>query len=292
MPQRFEKGPLKWLLTLTPGQRKRPGAITKFLAPAMRAGSSLERLGLAVSAALGEVIDPPQCLDAQTVLFGHVMASANAGRLLIRSGYVRAAESQLRAMLEGFALLQCLHHDDARAVKWRSASTLTERRKFEFAQLKKCSQAARDLANVWDSMNEYVHANSTATPAHSTRRSTFGYDIPVGPLFEPVPLAFTLGILNNLQCLVIEWMLENTVPKPAARLVKRLRLVGARVRGTADRMKDEAKKMPQPASDGISVKDQRRAVAHVTRRARLAGRRDVARWLLARARAPKGSPSG
>lgn len=284
MAAAFEKGPLRWLLTLTPGQRRRPGEITRLIASGLRAGSSLEKLGLDVAEALGEVIDPPASLDAQVTVLGHVMASANAARLLVRSGHVRAAESQLRAIIEGMALIQCLHQNDAQATQWRNAKTVAERRKFEYAQLKKCSQAARDLQSVWDSLNEYVHANAIALPAHSRRRSVFGYDIPVGPLFDSVPMSITLALINSIEYLGIEWVLDNLVSGPATRLRRRLARIGGRITSTSDAMKAAAGHLHVSVTDGIDRADQRRAVAHMSRRARRAGRRDVARWILARAK--------
>lgn len=137
MPDAFEKGPLRWLLSITPGQSRRPRERTRLISSSLRVGKAIERLGLDVGQALGEVIDPPGSLDAQVTVLGHVMASASAARILVRSGHVRAAEYQLRAMVEGIALVQCKHRDDARAKEWRDAKTLAERRKFEFAQLTK-----------------------------------------------------------------------------------------------------------------------------------------------------------
>lgn len=190
-------------------------------------------------------------------------------------------------MLEVLALLQCLQGDDARARKWRNARTVKERREFEFAELKKCSEAARDLEPLWNGVNEYVHSNSTAPPAHSLRRSVFGYDIVVGPFYDAVPLAAMMGIVNGIEFLVLEWLNENLVPSGNAKLSRHVRNVGARVRSGADKMKTEAAATRTRTSDGIPVSDQRRAVAHLTRRARRAGRSDFARWVLARAKRSK-----
>lgn len=280
----FEKGPLRWLLGLTFGEHKVPTQIRSLTRPGLRAGNALERLGVDVSKAVGDIVDPPESLQAQVAVLGHVMASANAGRQLARTGHVRAADSQLRAMVEGFALMQCLDKDDARARRWQAAVTLSERRRFEFSQLKKCSQAANDIQPLWDSLNEYVHANSTALPAHSRRRSTFGYDIPVGPMFDPLPVALTIGLVNAVEFMVIEWVYANLLPRPIARLGRRLTSIGPRITAAGDAMKNQARTLRIDVADGIPVVDQRKAVAHMSRRARRAGRGDVARWIVARAK--------
>lgn len=63
-------------------------------------------------------------------------------------------------------------------------------------------------------MSEYVHANSTALPAHCRRRTVFGYDIPAGPLYDPLSIATTLRLVNAIEYLGTEWTIENLVSAP------------------------------------------------------------------------------
>jgi hypothetical protein len=275
------------LLGVTPGQARRPKEVSQLIAPGLRAGRSIDRLGIKIASQIGDIIDPTSSVEVQATVFALVLAAANAARILAAAGHVRASESQLRSMIEGFALIQFVHGDDATADQWRMASSVAERRRFAYSKMKVRSAAARDFAEIWDGLSEYVHTNRNALPSHSRRRAVFGYDIPVGPLFDPLPLVLNLGLINSMEFLILEWAIENVVPATPKALTRQLRNVGGRTTRSGDGMIQVARAMKVSVEDGISLSDQRRAVAHIGSRARRAGRSDIARWVVARAKVPK-----
>jgi hypothetical protein len=246
----------------------------------MRVGRTIHRLGLDIAQEIAGTVDPPLAVEAQLTILGYVLGAADAGRLLIASGHVRASQAQLRAMIEGLALIECLHGNEKLADEWTRAATPRERRKFDYGALKQCSPMASEFQPVWDSLNEYVHTNRTALPTHSRMRVVFGYDIPIGPTYDVFPMVTSLTLINWLEYLVVEWAAQHLVGALPARLRRRTARVGQRAKEIGNAR--HALPPSESVADGISAADQRRAVAHITGRARRAGRSDVARWVIAR----------
>ena len=278
---------MRWLITLTAGQARRPKAVTTAILPSMRVGRALHRLALDVADEVASIVDPSDSTEAQLTILGYVLGAADAGRLLAAAGHVRAAQAQIRSVIEGFALIECLQGNDARAEEWRNASTAAERRKFDYGRLKECSDNARQLQSAWDSLNEYVHTNRTALPTHSRMRAVFGYDIPISSVYDLFPMVTSLALINGLEFLVLEWVTKHVMSSAPKRLLERMARIGGR---TTEVSKARAN-LPvlEPAKDGLSTAEQRRALAHISRQARRAGRRDVARWVIARSKAPRTS---
>lgn len=289
MSPAYKKGPLRWLLTLTPGEAHAPPAVAALLAPSLRSGRALERVGLAIAAAIADVPDQPESVDAQLTVLGYGMSAANAARFLVRAGHVRAAESQVRAILEAFAVIECLHGDTARAREWRRAATRKERDAFSFGRLLPCAPVAAKLRPLWDSCGEYIHANSSALPAHSRRRSVFGYDIPVGPMFEAVPMVTMLTLADSVLYQMLDWAVVHLTAVPETRRLRaRLDRAGENVMRTGAAASSAAHLLERSlTSEGLSVHEQRRAVAFVARKARTAGQKHAAQWIVRRAKLPR-----
>jgi hypothetical protein len=247
-------------------------------------GNALDRLALRITRAITETIDPPESMTSQLLVTAYALNAARAGRHLLRSGYGRAAESQVRAMLESFAVIQSLHGDDEFARAWRVAATRADRDAFTYERLKKRSEAARSFAPLWDSLNEYVHTNPVAQPTISRRRAVFGYDLMIGPFHDPVPLAALLGVLNGVHFILLESLCENLVP-PASRAGLRASLnrLGPQVtKVDRQRMRAAAALGEPPGTDGQPIGEQRRALAFLAKTAKRRGRRDIALQMLER----------
>ena len=241
-----------------------------------------------IADAIADTIDPPTSLDSQLTILGYAMSAANASRLLISKGHVRAAESQLRAIVESFAVIEYVDGDAARAEAWRRAATRKERDAFGFGRIRSGAPIAAKFQPLWDGTGEYIHANSSALPTHSIRRSVFGYDIPVGSFFDPLPMVAMLAITDSVLFLLLEWSVEHLVPAPQrAALARRLDRAGAQLAARETEARDLVKNMTRTAPDGIPVNDQRSALAFIARQARRAGQKRAAAWLVARSKEPR-----
>lgn len=249
--------------------------IAPLLGDSVRIGRRLDRLAIRVADAIADTIDPPQCLTSQLQVMGYVLNAAAASRLLVSAGYARAAEAQLRAVLEGFAVIQCLQGNAAMAKEWRDASTRKDRGAFGYKRLKRCAPIAAQLSGLWDSLSEYVHTNNSSLPAHSRLRETFGFDIPAGPMYDPRGLAFVLSMSDGLYFLFIEWAIDKLVPSDArVTLGKRIASLGPSVKAAHTQMNRDAKSLaraPSPRADGIPREEQREAVASLRALARSRG---------------------
>lgn len=284
----IQKGPLRWLLTLTSGEKRLSRELAEGIRPCLRASAAQERVGLRIAAAIAETSDPPTGLDAQLTVLGYAMSAANAARLLIGSGHVRASESQLRAIVEAFAVIEYLDGDSARVEAWRRAATRKERDAFGFGRIRTSAPTAAQFQPLWDGSGEYIHTNSSALPTHSHRREVFGYDIPVGPFFDPLPMVTMLAITDSVLFLLLEWSVEHLVPASRrAALTRQLDRAGTRVTTREAEARELVRKMRPEAADGIPVSDQRSAVAFIARQARRAGQKRAAAWLVARSKEPR-----
>lgn len=284
----MQKGPLRWLVTLTAGERRPSRELADAIRPCLRASAALERVGLRIAAAIAEATDPPTSLAAQLTILGYAMSAANAARLLIRSGHVRAAESQMRAIIEDFAVIEYLDGHIDRADAWRRAVTRKEREAFGFGRIRASAPTAARFQPLWDGSGEYIHTNSSALPTHSHRRDVFGYDIPVGPFFDPLPIVTMLAITDSVIYLLLEWSVEHLVPlSRRAVLSRQLDRAGARVTTREAEARQLARNMRPATPDGIPVSDQRGAVAFIARQARRVGQNSAAAWLVARSKEPR-----
>lgn len=282
----FVKGLLRWLVTIRSTSGASSAPTRRTIAPQLAAGRALDRISLRIAAAITDTVDPPSSVTHQVVVIAYGLNAARAGRQLLRTGYARAAESQIRSLLESYVVVESIHGDDTFAEAWAQAATRADRGAFEYAKLKKRSKAARDFLPLWDSLNEYVHTNTAAKATLTRSRAAFGFDLVVGPSFEPFPTAALLATLNGLHYVFIEWLCQNLVPASRRpRLQTALEKVGSRVSRSTREASRAGRALGEPAGkDGQSITEQRRALAFIAHTARRRGRRDIAIELLRRPR--------
>ena len=194
----------------------------------------------------------------------------------------------MRAMVEDFAVIEYLDRDSARAEAWRRAATRKEREAFGFGRIRGDAPTAARFQPLWDGSGEYIHTNSSALPTHSHRRQVFGYDIPVGPFFDPLPMVTMLAITDSVLYLLLEWSVEHLVPASRrAALTRELDRAGGRVTTREAEAQQLVRNMRPEAPNGIPVSDQRSAVAFIARQARRTGQKRAAAWLVARSKEPR-----
>jgi hypothetical protein len=263
---RSQHRPLRWLMTIVPGER-RPTTMHAF-DEAFRAGTQMHRFGLRIARTVTRRVNAPDDLISQVQVMGYVLTAAAAARLLIRAGFARAAQAQLRAMVEGFAVVECLHGDPARARRWRDARTPKERLAFSFERLRSCSPTAHRMQPLWDGLNEWMHTNSTSLPVHGRRREVFGMDIPAGPMFDRRGLAFVLHLVDSVEYVFIEWCFDKLIPanRSRERIRPRLGQLGAAVSHAHFALQRLSEtQLPQRDRQGISVEEQRHALRELRR---------------------------
>jgi hypothetical protein len=133
--------------------------------------------------------------EAVNVLAAQFLDALAAARTLLDLGYLRAAYSQIRTMIESRIVMEYLHGDTERAKRWSRASTPGERRRFSFEAIYRENEKADFWKDMWDSHNEIIHTNRGALPAQSRLRPAFGIDTYIGPFYDPRPLANTFLIV-------------------------------------------------------------------------------------------------
>ena len=188
-------GPLRWMLTL---MKEEPANVQDQVSSLLREGLAVheeaENLCFEALAALLDRLDVDADEETITVLAAQFLDAASASRSLLAQGRVRACMSQIRAMVESFAVMLYVRGQPERAHAWHDAQSAPERREFSFGQIKDEIAEGEHWKGVWDLCNEVVHTNRGAMPAQMRPRLVEGFDLYVGPFFDPGPLAGFFGL--------------------------------------------------------------------------------------------------
>lgn len=160
--------------------------------------------------------------ESAVVLSAMFFDSASASGRLLCDGYVRAACSQIRSMVETMVVVEFIHGDPGRAEGWASAKTPKDRRAYSFEAIYREVSDCEFWKDWWDQLNEVVHSNRGAAPPQYRTRPIIGIDMYIGPFYDPRVLArLFLEVMALCQWQtgrLLRWYSKHLQPSLTARL--------------------------------------------------------------------------
>lgn len=182
--------PLRWVKGIG---KLDPQQVPRLLQRLFREGPpvlmELEELGFETLCELTATSSMKRHDESIVVLSTMFFDSSAASRSLLCDGYLRAACSQIRSMIETMLVAELVHDNPGRAAEWTSAKAGKDRRTFSFEAIYREVGDSDFWKDWWDQLNEVVHSNRGAAPAQYRTRPIIGIDMYIGPFYDPVVIA-------------------------------------------------------------------------------------------------------